>query len=98
MFREGAAWQECVKILKEHMEIAEERIRQLERLVHYPNAAAKDIAMKECAAQIQAKRDPLSDFARRLLNPSDLGYAVTFEVRNAARRALGLPEVKEYDL
>jgi hypothetical protein len=40
----------------------------------------------------------LTKFAKRLLNPDDLGHAVTFEVRQLARRALGLPEVKEYDL
>lgn len=34
----------------------------------------------------------LSAFARRLLDPQDLGHAVTFEVRQCARRALGLPE------
>ena len=31
----------------------------------------------------------LAAFARRLLDPSDLGYAVTEEVRNLAREALG---------
>ena len=40
----------------------------------------------------------LAAFARRLLNPDDLAHAVTHEVRNAARRALGMPEVREYDL
>ncbi len=40
----------------------------------------------------------LTKFAKRLLNPEDLGHAVTFEVRQLARRALGSPEVKEYDL
>jgi hypothetical protein len=40
----------------------------------------------------------LAAFARRLLNPDDLAHAVTHEVRNAARRALGIPEVREYDL
>jgi hypothetical protein len=40
----------------------------------------------------------LTAFAKRLLNTEDFGHAVTFEVRQAARRALGLPEVKEYDL
>jgi len=39
----------------------------------------------------------LTKFAKRLLNPDDLGHAVTFEVRQLARRALGF-EVKEYDL
>ena len=40
----------------------------------------------------------LTAFVKRLLNTEDFGHAVTFEVRQAARRALGLPEVKEYDL
>ena len=40
----------------------------------------------------------LTKFAKRLLNPDDLGHAVTFEVRQLARRALGLSEVREYDL
>jgi hypothetical protein len=31
----------------------------------------------------------LAAFARRLLDPSDLGHAVTEEVRNLAREALG---------
>jgi hypothetical protein len=79
----------------------EVRVQQLEKLVHYP-AATK---MKEQAAQAEATQNlyaplrndtkavlDLAAFARRLLDPQDLGHAVTFEVRNAARRALGLPE------
>jgi hypothetical protein len=52
-------------------------------------------------APLRSDTKPLIDlaaFARRLLNPDDLGHAVTHEVRNAARRALGMPEVREYDL
>lgn len=30
----------------------------------------------------------LRDFARRFLDPEDLGHAVTREIKNAARRAL----------
>ncbi len=68
------------------------------------------VALKSQAAQQQAQglyaplrsdTKPLIDlaaFARRLLNPDDLGHCVTQEVRNAARRALGVPEVQEYDL
>jgi len=71
---------------------------------------AAQTAMKSQAAQQQAQglyaplrsdTKPLIDlaaFARRLLNPDDLGHAVTKEVRDSARRALGLPEVREYDL
>ena len=36
----------------------------------------------------------LAAFARRLLDPQDLGHAVTFEVRQAAREALGMDKVK----
>lgn len=32
----------------------------------------------------------LTELARRILNPDDLGHAVTEEVRNLAREALGL--------
>jgi hypothetical protein len=52
-------------------------------------------------APLRSDTKPLIDlaaFARRLLNPDDLGHAVTKEVRDAARRALGMPEVREYDL
>lgn len=74
-------------------------------------ALQTNAALKSQAAQQQATEHlyaplrsdtravvDLAAFARRLLNPQDLGHAVTLEVRNAARRALGLPEVKEYDL
>jgi hypothetical protein len=97
----------------------EERIKQLEKLVHYPVATKKDIDLKSQAAQREAvncSAEPaqsygrmaenlyaplrndtkavldLAAFARRLLDPQDLGHAVTFEVRQCARRALGLPE------
>lgn len=52
-------------------------------------------------APLRSDTKPLIDlaaFARRLLNPDDLGHAVTKEVRDSARRALGMPEVREYDL
>ena len=35
----------------------------------------------------------LVGFALRLLDPDDLGHAVTEEVRNVARDVLGLPKV-----
>lgn len=66
------------------------------------------LTMQEKAAYMQANSlgsvlgrgdsDPLRTLAKRLLDPEDFGYSVTAEVRNAARRALGMPEVKEYDL
>jgi hypothetical protein len=86
------------------------RITQLEKHIHYPHS---EVAIKEAAARAQTiiseaypppmRADTeailaLTKFAKRLLNPEDLGHAVTFEVRQLARRALGLPEVKEYDL
>jgi hypothetical protein len=88
-----------------------ERVRQLEKLVQYPNTAKQE-TLKSQAVQAQAAqqntsaRDTayglyaplrsdtaplirLAAFARRLLDPSDLGHAVTEEVRNLAREALG---------
>jgi hypothetical protein len=35
----------------------------------------------------------LAEFARRLLDPDDLGHAVSFEVRELAREALGKEKV-----
>ena len=81
----------------------EARVKQLEKLVHYPNAAAlRAEELKSQAAQVEATKDlyaplrsnvdpliRLSNFARRLLDPHDLGHAVTFEVRELAREALG---------
>jgi hypothetical protein len=63
--------------------------------------AAQQQAQGELYAPLRSDTKPLIDlaaFARRLLNPDDLGHAVTKEVRDCARRALGLPEVREYDL
>lgn len=78
----------------------ETRVKQLEKLVQYPNTAKQD--MREAAAKAQANEHlyaplrsdtapliRLAAFARRLLDPSDLGHAVTEEVRNLAREALG---------
>jgi hypothetical protein len=92
----------------------EERVKQLEKHIHYPHNvnAPPTVRMQELAAQLQAQAvadkvpmrtdvetiRTLTAFAKRLLNTEDFGHAVTFEVRQAARRALGLPEVKEYDL
>jgi len=93
----------------------EERVKQLEKHIHFPNTTAALGALKEAGVRAQAMRGredadkvpmrtdvetirTLTAFAKRLLNTEDFGHAVTFEVRQAARRALGLPEVKEYDL
>jgi hypothetical protein len=101
-----------LKLLFDAHEGLLERVRQLEKHIHYPH---NEVAMKEAAAKAQAQAIiseaypppmradteailALTKFAKRLINPDDLGHAVTFEVRQLARRALGLPEVKEYDL
>jgi hypothetical protein len=70
------------------------------------NVALKSQAAQTQAAQVQAQPPEglyaplrndtravldLAAFVRRLLNPDDLGFAVTQEVRDAARKALGLP-------
>jgi uncharacterized membrane protein len=79
----------------------ESRIRQLEKHIHYPHNEA---ALKSSAAQASAKVDTvpmrsdveairtMTAFCKRLLDTHDLAYAVTLEVRNEARRALGLKE------
>jgi hypothetical protein len=87
------------------------RVLQLEKHIHYPHSEKLSMDnLKSAAAQAQAMGDKvpmrtdvetirtLTAFTKRLLNTEDFGHAVTFEVRQAARRALGLPEVKEYDL
>lgn len=92
----------------------EARLSQLEKHIRYPDneVAMKEAAARaQATAEYEAARNmhapvlndtqgirDLANLARRLLNPEDFGHAVTFEVRQAARRALGLPEVKEYDL
>lgn len=102
-------WNAVTRLLDNRINQQEERIRQLEKHIHYPNLDKQNIetALKSQAAQQQAMQPLTNDvkairelgaLARRLLNPEDFGHAVTFEVRQAARRALGLPEVKEYDL
>jgi hypothetical protein len=37
----------------------------------------------------------LMNFATRLLNPDDLGFAVTEEIRDAAREAIGIKKVTD---
>lgn len=72
------------------------RITRLEhRVMALEQMRKVELPQGQVRLDMNSNRDA---FIKRLLDPSDLGYAVTFEVRNAARRALGLPEVKEYDL
>jgi len=103
-FAEFAALKERVKQLEKIVEYPQSQQNMTSAVAP---GAAFDTAIKEAAVRAQANQPLTNDvrairdlgaFARRLLNPEDLGYAVTAEVRNEARRALGLPEVKEYDL
>jgi hypothetical protein len=49
----------------------------------------------QAALAIMAERNArLRAFAQRLLHPEDLGHAVTAEVRDLAREALGRPRVE----
>jgi len=81
----------------------EARMAQLERLVQYPYLQKQDVLLKAQAAQHQATEHlyaplrsdtraviDLAAFARRLIDMQDLGHAVTEEVRELAKRALGL--------
>jgi hypothetical protein len=96
--------------------LLEERVKQLEKLVHYPVATKVEANLKAMALQAEAVQPreaaavhnannlyaplrndtkavlDLAAFARRLLDPHDLAFAVSIEVRQCARRALGLPE------
>jgi len=80
------------------------RVAQLEKLVQYPNSMLTTSAnLRSEAAQQQATEHlyaplrsdtravvDLAAFARRLIDMQDLGHAVTDEVRELAKRALGL--------
>jgi len=81
----------------------DDRVRQLEKHIHYPhNELRSTTALKEAAVRAEADTVPMrSDveailtmtaFIKRLLDTHDLAYAVTLEVRNEARRALGFKE------
>ena len=88
----------------EHIQALTLRLVHLERLVQYPNAhAMPHTEIKSQAAQQQATEHlyaplrsdtraviDLAAFARRLIDMQDLGHAVTEEVRELAKRALGL--------
>lgn len=69
-----------------------DRITALEQHIEMKGKAAKVEATKDLYAPLRSNVDPLirlSNFARRLLDPHDLGHAVSFEVRELAREALG---------
>lgn len=84
-----------------------ERIRQLENRLSPPSHIKQETvdsirAMKEASVRAQVDTAPMrSDveailtmtaFLKRLLHPEEFAYAVTKEVRNEARRALGIKE------
>lgn len=101
-------------LMEARMHAAEERIRQLETHIHYPNNKLADreklLNMKESSvkaglyAPLRQDSAPMrSDvetimtlraFARNILDFEMYGHAVTKEVRNEARRALGIKEVE----
>ena len=67
------------------------RITQLEKLIHYPNTYKSE--MQNLYAPLRSDTRAVIDlaaFARRLIDMQDLGHAVTDEVRELAKRALGL--------
>jgi len=87
----------------EHIQALALRLAHLERLVQYPNTIKHPADLKGCAAQMEATQNlyaplrsdtraviDLAAFARRLIDMQDLGHAVTDEVRELAKRALGL--------
>lgn len=51
------------------------------------------MTMDELVEQERAKAKVI-EFLRRLLNPEELGHAVTAEVRDCARELLGMPRVE----
>jgi hypothetical protein len=76
------------------------RIHNLEKHIHYPNTVKTETdkieATRDLYAPLRSNADPLvrlAAFARRLLDPDDLGHAVSFEVRELAREALGKEKV-----
>lgn len=50
-------------------------------------------SLSDAARRVMRSRGEHFDFFNRLLNPDDLGWAVTEEVRNEAREFLGIPRV-----
>jgi hypothetical protein len=82
-----------------------EQSRDADTLGKYPitastvlkSQAAQQQATEHLYAPLRTNTGPLirlTALARRMLDPDDLGHAVTEEVRNLAREALGLPRVE----
>jgi hypothetical protein len=65
-----------------HKTEADEEIARLQRALDLKAAALR---------QAMADNDQLRAFARCFLDPEMYGHTVTAEIRNAARRALGIP-------
>lgn len=52
-------------------------------------------SLPDAARRVMRSRGEHFDFFNRLLNPDDLGWAVSEEVRDEARAFLGFPKVKK---
>ena len=52
-------------------------------------------SLPDAARRVMRSRGEHFDFFNRLLNPDDLGWAVSEEVRDEARAFLGIPKVKK---
>jgi hypothetical protein len=76
---------------------ANEVKRYLEGLTVYPKAPAipSGDVVQESRQAFYKLLDRTTTFCERLLNPEDLGYAVTEEVRDEARKLLGIPPVRK---
>ncbi len=70
------------RLCAEAIEAQADEIKRLQRTVDLKVATLQ---------QVQADRDCLRDFVRDLLHPEAYGHTVTAEVRDAARRVLGIP-------
>lgn len=72
-------------MVTDDLSIADDAVDELQRL-------QRAIELKDAAlTQAMADLSKLRVFARSLLDPELFGHAVSVEIRNAARRALGLP-------
>ena len=88
-----------MKLMEARMHAAEERIRQLEAHIHYPNQliTEKMTALKESAARVDTvpmRSDvetitTLRAFVERLTEGGDLFWAVPAFINDAALHALG---------
>lgn len=89
---------DAMKLMESRMHAAEERIRQLETHVQYPN---RMLEMREAAVKAQALPDTapmrsdvetimkLRAFVERFASDGDLRYKVPYDVNRLADEALG---------